>query len=1291
MIPSQIFPSAYLELVENIAESNPQVISRKNIFCIPGMRSMLLAELLKHSTRPLVYVTASSRRALQVVEELKDLTGLGNEIGVYPSWETLPHERLSPRADTMAKRISALHRLSNHYPQDAEEKIMVAPIRALMQPVNKQVFQLPPLRLRVGQDYGPQQVIEELTALGYEMVDMVADRGQIALRGGIVDVFVPSEDHPQRIEFFGDTIEEIRFFSLADQRSIENSSAVIAYPCKELLLNPQIREKAGALANHLPGIREMLSLIEEGIATEGMESLIPVLASEIVPVLELLPDGTQIIFDDINQVSQRAHDLHQAHREFAAAAWHAAANGAKVPVSLGDSFQTLTEIAQLAREYRYHWWEFSSFKQSFAEEKLADELGDTDSAQGDYRDSYVDSEQVVVASEAISGFRGNIDLANDTITAALARGERVVLACRTAGAAKRYAENLELPTLLVSREELGRHLGAAVADNVNIEPESTAAEAIDSYLVAASGKMLVTVLNLEHGFRLPQAGISFYTEKELTGRANPTVMSSPKSKLKIPPRRGRITDPLALRPGDYVVHERHGVARFVEMTARELPSRKDGIKREYIVLEYAPSGRGPDGKKGQLLYMPVDQLSRLSRYSGSDEPRLNKIGGSDWAKTKAKARKATREIAGELIRIYAARQATKGHAFSPDTPWQTELEESFPYRETNDQLIAIDEIKADMEKPVPMDRLLCGDVGYGKTEVAVRAAFKAIQDGKQVAVLAPTTLLVNQHFETFSERYAPFPVTIGQLSRFSSPQQAKKVREGLASGAIDLVIGTHTLVSGQISFKNLGLVIIDEEQRFGVEHKETLKAIRTNVDVLAMSATPIPRTLEMAVTGIREMSTLTTPPEERHPILTFVGPYQKQQVKAAIRRELLRDGQVFFVHNRVETIAQIASELAQLVPEARIAIAHGKMGEKQLEQVMVDFWNREYDVLVCTTIVETGLDIANANTLIVDHAEKMGLSQLHQLRGRVGRAQERAYAYFFYPANKPLTETAHERLATIATHTDLGSGTAVAQKDLEIRGAGNLLGGEQSGHIAGVGFDLYIRMVAEAVQQYREGITDTPVDSEEREPARVELPVDAHIPTEYIASERLRLEIYQKLSLAKNDRELGEIVQELRDRYGEPPNSAKMLFHLANLRIIAETLGFEELIMQGKYVKVSPVELKDSQLVKLKRLAPRLLVKSTLRQIMLPLPRSKYLGGGVVEGMDMLEWLQALLKEVFLGKTAESEPNPYSILLEKDPRLARTEKTTVFSEEENSKPIQKTFSPAGETVVKQSILKGLRL
>ncbi|MDQ2623772.1 MAG: transcription-repair coupling factor, partial [Actinomycetota bacterium] len=794
-----------------------------------------------------------------------------------------------------------------------------------------------------------------------------------------------------------------------------------------------------------------------------------------------------------------------------------------------------------------------------------------------------------VGARDVVPYRGEIDRAVGDLRDLQRAGWRLVLTTEGPGPAKRMVEQL-------SDAEVPAHL----VESLDEVPEPGTVVVVPS---------LVGVGFVAEGLRL-----AVLTEADLTGRS---VVGTREMRAMPSRRRRNEVDPLALRPGDYVVHERHGVGRFVELTQRTVKGAGGAqAVREYLVLEYSSSKRGQPADR---LFVPTDQLDQISRYVGGETPSLNKLGGSDWAKAKGRARKAVREIAGELIRLYSARMATQGHAFSPDTPWQRELEDAFAFAETPDQLATIDDVKADMERVVPMDRLVCGDVGYGKTEIAVRAAFKAVQDGKQVAVLVPTTLLVSQHFETFTERYAPFPVTVKALSRFQSDAEARAVLEGLADGSVDVVIGTHRIISGQVRFKDLGLVVIDEEQRFGVEHKETLKALRTTVDVLAMSATPIPRTLEMAVTGIREMSTLATPPEERHPVLTYVGPQDPKQVSAAIRRELLREGQVFYVHNRVSSIEKAARELGELVPEARIAVAHGKMGEQQLERVMLDFWERRVDVLVSTTIIETGLDVSNANTLILERADALGLSQLHQLRGRVGRGRDRAYAYFLYPTDKPLTETAHDRLATIAANNELGAGMAVALKDLEIRGAGNLLGGEQSGHIEGVGFDLYLRMVGEAVAAFR-GDAPEPVHE-----VTIELPLDAHLPHEYIEHERLRLEAYRKIAQAETPAAIAEVREELTDRYGPVPEAVNGLFEVAELRNRARQAGLADLTQQGKYVRFAPVEPAESAQLRVKRLYPGTVLKPATRTVLVPIPTGKTLGSPQIVGTELLAWVRQVI------------------------------------------------------------------
>ena len=758
-------------------------------------------------------------------------------------------------------------------------------------------------------------------------------------------------------------------------------------------------------------------------------------------------------------------------------------------------------------------------------------------------------------------------------------------------------------TLDRAREMLSEaELAARPVDVIPDDPEKGVA-----YLVMGS---------MDHGVEFPDAGLTVIGEAEFFGRRESNVS---KDSTRLAAKRKSTVDPLSLVAGDYIVHETHGIGRFVDMVERDIvvnARTKTKAKREYLVIEYAPSKRGFPGDK---LYVPTDQLGLVSRYVGGEDPTLSKMGGSDWSATKGRARKAVRQIAVELVKLYAARAQSRGFAFPPDTPWQRELEDAFPYHETPDQLTTIDEVKADMEREIPMDRLLAGDVGFGKTEVAVRATFKAVMAGKQVAVIAPTTLLVRQHTETFRDRFAGFPVRLAPLSRFQSDSEVKASVAALADGTLDVVIGTHRLLSSGISFKDLGLVIIDEEQRFGVEHKEALKKLKTNVDVLAMSATPIPRTLEMAIAGIREMSTLATPPEERHPVLTYVGEYSDDQVSAAIKREMLREGQVFYVHNRVSSIAGVAARLSELVPDARIAVAHGKLSEAQLEQVMLDFWDRKYDVLVCTTIIETGLDVPNANTLIVDRADKYGLSQLHQLRGRVGRSRVRAYAYFLYDRGHELSETAYERLKTISQNADLGGGMAIAMKDLELRGAGNLLGAEQAGHIAGVGFDLYLRMISEAVGEFKGEAAPESND------LRLEIPVDARIPDDYIDSERLRLEAYQKLSAASFptaaddaiDRELDELV----DRYGEVPAQVLTLASIARLRRKIALWGITDLVTTGTNLRIVGEALPDSRQTRLQRLYAGAKYVTTMNSSIVPMPAR--------EGDELVAWVDDLVTAIY--------------------------------------------------------------
>ncbi|MEU7989292.1 transcription-repair coupling factor [Streptosporangium canum] len=1134
----------------------------------PALRPFTVAALAregaKDGARAVLAVTATGREAEDLAAALTSLLD-PNTVAVFPAWETLPHERLSPRGDTVGQRLAVLRRLAHPVEGDVAAgplQVIVAPVRAVLQPIVRGLGDLRPVRLRAGDDADLESIVHRLVENGYNRVDMVEKRGEVAVRGGLLDVFPPTEEHPLRLEFWGDSVEEIRWFKVADQRSLEVAEeGLFAAPCRELLLTEDVRRRARELAELHPALAEILDQLAEGVPMEGMEAFAPVLAGEMDLLIDHLPAQAAVFVCDPERIRGRADELVRTSQEFLEASWINAASGGEAPIDLGAAaFRTLEEIRDRARELGQPWWSIAPFG--------GDDLGDG----------------LVLRARESEAYRGDTQRALGDIKGWLAEDKVVVLLSEGHGPAERMVELLK-----------GVDLPARLERALDRAPDGTVVH--------------VSTGLIEHGFVTPTLAV--LTHLDLVGQK-----ASTKDMRRLPSKRRNMVDPLQLKVGDHVVHEQHGVGRYVEMVQRTV----QGATREYLVIEYA---------KGDRLYVPTDQLDEVTRYVGGESPTLNRMGGADWAKAKTKAKKAVKEIAGELIRLYSARMASPGHAFGPDTPWQREMEDAFPYAETGDQLEAIDEVKRDMERGVPMDRLICGDVGYGKTEIAVRAAFKAVQDGKQVAVLVPTTLLVQQHLSTFAERFSGFPLNVRPMSRFQSDGEVKATLEGLREGSVDVVIGTHRLFSPEVRFKELGLIIIDEEQRFGVEHKEAMKHMRTQVDVLAMSATPIPRTLEMGLTGIREMSTILTPPEERHPILTFVGPYDNKQIGAAIRRELMRDGQIFFVHNRVSSINKVAAMLRELVPEARVAVAHGQMNEHQLEKIMVGFWERDFDLLVCTTIVESGLDVPNANTLIVDRADNYGLSQLHQLRGRVGRGRERGYAYFLYPPEKPLTETAHERLATISQHTEMGAGMYVAMKDLEIRGAGNILGAEQSGFIAGVGFDLYVRMMAEAVQEQKAKLSGASVE-EERPDVKVELPINAHIPHDYVTSERLRLEAYKRIAGIGADAHIAAVRDELVDRYGRPPQEVENLLEVARFRIRARLAGLTDVTLQGQHIRFAPVTLRDSQQVRLQRLYPKALLKPATGTLLVPVPKTRPLGGQPLRDLDLLKWCGDLVEAMFL-------------------------------------------------------------
>lgn len=1133
-------------------------LHRRTVGAVNGIRPSLAAALAQHV--PVVLVVPSQRDGEEIVDDIRSWwPDDPSNIALMPSWETLPHERLSPRADTVAQRMAIFRRLAHpegENGQFGQIRVLVLPVRSLIQPVSHGLGDIEPLVLTEGEESGMAEVQRRLLINSYKKVDLVTERGQFAVRGGLLDVFPPTAAHPVRVEFFGDEIDTIRAFHAADQRTFgDDIHSIWATPCREILLTQAVKDKAKSLIGRIENADDMLEQISQGIPVEGMESLLPVLVDKLDHPADLIARNAVVLLWDEDRLARAAQDLTKTAQEFLAASWHVAADSAGIgaPLDFGQAtFLDLSDVIAHLTDVGHQVWSLTSFSVS----------GDNG------RDLRLDAQPIV-------DMRGQEKRAVSEVRALLRQHMRVIMTAAGRGALSRLKRAMN--------------------------------EAGVVGLTWAHSKAV-------HGFSDAAAHIALITESDVIGHASATGIGRHTTH-----RHRHAIDLLDLKPGDYIVHEQHGIGKFVKLEQRKVGSGARQATKEYIVLEFAPSHRGapPDH-----LFVPTDQMDLVSKYIGADEPKLNKLGGSDWAATKSKAKKHVKEIATDLVRLYSTRSRAKGFAFSPDTPWQREMEDNFPYQETPDQLRAIDEVKADMEKPVPMDRLISGDVGFGKTEIAVRAAFKAVQDGKQVAVLAPTTLLVQQHEETFTERYEGFPVTVRALSRFQSRKEVAKTLKGLEDGTVDVVIGTHMLLNPKIKFHDLGLVIIDEEQRFGVEHKETLKALRNSVDVLSMSATPIPRTLEMAVTGIRQMSQLTTPPEDRLPILTYVGRYEDAQVTAAIRRELLRGGQVFYVHNRVNDISKVVDHLHELVPEARLAVGHGKMSEKQLDTVIRDFWSRKVDVLVCTTIIETGLDISNANTLIVDNADKYGLSQLHQLRGRVGRSKERAYAYFLYDPARTMTEDAHKRLETIAQNTALGSGTDVAMKDLELRGTGNLLGSEQSGHIEGVGFDLYVRMVSQAVENYKNP------DKKEEEPVSIDLPIQASIPVDYISSDKLRLEAYRKISAASNKEERDDVRAELHDRFGSLPREVENLFSLARLREHARQAGISEISALGTRLRFARVDPPESVRMRMSRIYHGFIYRPVTHLVLLSAPFQNKDYAEDFSADDVINWVWKVIDDL---------------------------------------------------------------
>jgi transcription-repair coupling factor (superfamily II helicase) len=1118
--------SGLTNLLVNTATWQPireEIVQADEIYLnsVEGFNSFLVADVARAIQSPSVTLAiAATDRAADVLANEILAWNPKQKILRFPALETLPHESIKPSKEIIGKRNFVLQTIA----QDFNDNVVITTsIAALMQPIAGLLKNYSLLKIKTGSNVDFLELIKNFVEIGYRREEIVQERGEFAVRGGIIDIFPPQLEHPIRIEFFENEIEEIRSFAISDQRTIE-------------LLKNDLEIPA---LHHIDSENSNFLCFQEFINAQSKAFLF-----------------------DPERLARRAEDVVKTDQEFIEVYWQTQADSENLAPSLVD----------------LKLFDYQNILDNF--KKINTGL--------------VFSSNLVILDESTN--QKSVDLG-------------LKVQARNTDSVITNFENLRL--LLEKRNKLAVVVQGHGSAQRLLEQAAEFDIPAKIQLEDNFDKDILNIYqaNIATGFEYPAENLIVYSEREIFGQK-----SAEKSNNRLPSRRRKQIDLLTLNAGDYLVHEQHGIGRYLELANRQIGK----AQREYLVIEFAASKRGQPADR---LYLPTDQLDQITKYVGGETPTLSRLGGSDWEKTKGRARKAVKQIASELIKLYSIRQTSKGFAFSTDTPWQKELEDAFAYVETPDQLSSIEDVKRDMEKPLPMDRVIAGDVGYGKTEIAVRAAFKATQDAKQVAVLVPTTLLAQQHFVTFGERFAPFPIKIAVLSRFQSAKEIKQTLEEINNGLVDVVIGTHRLLTHDVKFKDLGLVIVDEEQRFGVEHKEHLKALRTNVDVLSMSATPIPRTLEMAITGIREMSVIQTPPEERLPILTAVGPYNDHQVAAAIRRELIREGQVFYVHNRVESIDRVAAKIRELVPEARTAVAHGRMNESQLEQVILDFWENKFDVLVSTTIVESGLDIPNANTLIVDRADTFGLSQLHQIRGRVGRGRERAYAYFLYDPKKTLSETSHERLKTIAQNTDLGSGMAVALKDLEIRGAGNILGQQQSGHIAEVGFDLYVRLISEAISNAK---GEKQISNEE---LRIELAAEAYIPESYLAHERLRLEAYKSISEIQNETELAEFAKQLIDRYGNYPGEVGVLFEIAKLRILARAANLTEIILSGNKVKFAPVMLPDSRSVRLARLYPGSVIRPALRTILVPAPK----------GDPIIPWVQQLISSVILGEEFEKD------------------------------------------------------
>ncbi len=1096
---------------------------------LPGpVRPYFLAGLQSLINRPILVLTARPAQARELAQSSQAYSAYAELVLSWPTPDTLPYERIAQDPTITGGRLATLATLNGLPAEQTNHLLVFASAKGLMQPtLSPADFRQGVVTLQVGQQIELNRVLGQLVRLGYSAESLVEQPGQFSRRGGILDVFPLTADVPVRVELFDDEIESLRYFDPATQRSSHKTERVSLTPPIEVPLwrsSEALTRLSQVKADQLrPEVREewerLLIRVEDGEQFEGIEQFMPYFNPDgLTSLLEHLPAETVVVLDGPAQVTFAVEELtaqaEALHTEFEQ-------NG-EMPPDMLRPYLTWPELeACLARLTCLH----------------LNRTDEPDEALSENRKSKIENQKSKISSlfSPVSEYAGQVNRAVEDVQATLKGGQRVVIVSQQAERLREQFEDSEVFPIWRKDKDGG---------NLTTLPGAATFHLLHGALAG--------------GWSSAQLGLLVLTDREIFGWTKQNQRGSEKTEGIRRTGQQRSAFLRDLKPGDYVVHIEHGVARYEGLIRLKSEAVESGetIEREYLFLKYADQDK---------LYVPIDQVDRVLPYTapGHAMPTLNKLGNTDWTRAKRKVRAAVEDMSKELLELYSRRAARRGHAFPDDNNWQREMEEAFPYTETADQMRSITEVKADMEQPRPMDRLICGDVGYGKTEVALRAAFKAVMDNRQVAILVPTTILAAQHSETFTQRLKAFPTVIEQLSRFRTRKEQEEILGRLAKGQVDIIIGTHRLLQKDVIFKDLGLLIVDEEQRFGVKHKERLKQMKQDVDVLTLSATPIPRTLHMSLLGVRDISIIETPPAERLPVKTYVTAYNDSLVKEVIVRELERGGQVFFVHNRVQSIAEVAHRLKELIPQARILVGHGQMEEGELEKVMLTFTHHEADVLICTTIIESGLDIPNANTLIIDNAVMYGLAQLYQLRGRVGRGANRAYCYFLYKPGSVMTEDAQKRLDTMLETQELGAGFKIAMKDLEIRGAGNLLGAEQSGNIATVGFELYMRLLEEAVEQLK-GADERPLEALVEAPTvNLALPLQAYLPENYITDQAVRLDQYRKLAAPlQTSGQIRELIKELEDRFGPLPETARNLMYLLDVKVLAIRAGIESIVEQ---------------------------------------------------------------------------------------------------------------------------------